>query len=54
MQPGPRWAAIKRDFKIPIIMQSPPLGPVRMLTREVADVYMIGGDVDNVLGWGFA
>lgn len=33
------WASIKRDFKIPIIMQSPPLGPVRMLMKQIAGAF---------------
>jgi len=48
------WCAIRSQFTIPVVMQGRPIKETQMLSREVADIYMLSGDHDNVMGFGWA
>jgi hypothetical protein len=49
-----RRCAIRQQFTIPIIMQGKPIKETQMLSREVADIYMLSGGFDDVMGFGWA
>lgn len=48
------WCAIRDQFSIPIIFQSPPIKAAQMLARGPADIYMLSGSFRDIWGMGWA
>ena len=48
------WRSLRQQTRIPIIMHGTPLGGMQELLHDLADVYMIGGPIGDLLATGFA
>lgn len=50
----PGWRALRQQTGLPVIMHGTPLGGVQELLHDVADMYMIGGSMQDTLAAGLA
>ena len=47
------WRRLREQTRLPIIMHGAPLGGIQEIIRGVADIYMIGGGIGDMLATGF-
>jgi len=48
------WRRLREQTRIPIIMHGTPLGGIQEILHGLADIYMIGGTIGDILATGFA
>ncbi|MFC1526655.1 enolase C-terminal domain-like protein, partial [Candidatus Latescibacterota bacterium] len=48
------WRMLRQQTRIPLIMHGTPMGGMQELLHDLADVYMIGGPIGDLLATGFA
>lgn len=48
------WRRLRRQTNIPIIMHGTPLGGIQEIIHGLADIYMIGGTMADIMATGFA